>query len=47
MPNVTLEQIAEAGVVGAGGAGFPHPRQTGRQGRYRAAQRGRMRTAAP
>ena len=23
MPNVTLEQIAEAGVVGAGGAGFP------------------------
>ncbi len=23
MPNVTLEMIAEAGVVGAGGAGFP------------------------
>src|SRR5271165_5244453 len=23
MPQVTLQQIAEAGVVGAGGAGFP------------------------
>ena len=23
MPRVTVEQVAEAGVVGAGGAGFP------------------------
>ena len=47
MAQVTLDTIAAAGVVGAGGAGFPDPCQTRREGRYGPAQCGRVRTAAP
>ena len=40
------DKIRAAGVVGAGGAGFPHPCQAGRQGRYRHRQWGRVQTVA-